>query len=602
MPDLLDIYAQPKAVAVRPISEGEVQMAGQVLFGPDGKPLPPRAFQGNLIDAGPGDPLVPRLPGVVPPREFQYPIGFNLIPGPRTEDTNRTRAFTILRALSYACPYPRIAINHRKNQIAAMHWDIVVKKDGKSKTLRDEYKEEIENIKSFFRKPNRLDNMAFAQWLKQAIEEILVTDALVFYLLPTRSGGLHSFVQIDGATIKPIIDEFGHIIAHQQILYGFPATGYLQFDAAGETMTPGTIVYQVFNPKVDSIYGTPPMEEILPIIQLGISRINYQVAWYTDGTTPDGFIEGPPGVEASKLREHQQLLDDLFSGNDRRRHKVRFLPSGSKFQQVTKGLNYNKDEEEMLISAVCGHFGVSRSIFVAQVNRATAETMRDEEQDVGFKPLKIFLKDFFDDIISGPLDAPELEFQWVDQPAGNEKEIAMARALSVGNAAWRTPNELRAEDGLDPLPSPEPSLPAAPSAPGVAAGAPAGTTTPAPKKPGAPGAAASPEQEEKLESMKAEIGQWRRFALSRLEKSRHTEPFDASRLPRSVITVIEAGLRKAETAEAIKALFEKADRLATQRDQFRRKLGEAVKRHFAVQRESVLRHAEKLLPRKDEAA
>ena len=77
-----------------------------------GRPLTSRDFR-SPIDAGPADPLPPRIPVTgYPPREHQYPLGFNLIPSPRTEG-GKTYTFAQLRAWGDMCPYLRLAVEYR---------------------------------------------------------------------------------------------------------------------------------------------------------------------------------------------------------------------------------------------------------------------------------------------------------------------------------------------------------------------------------------------------------------------------------------------------------------------------------------------------------
>jgi hypothetical protein len=599
---LEQLYRLPQpATKATPVSAGDLARVGALqLYGADGKLLPQTAFQATGIDAGPGTPLQPRYPAGKAPREFQYPIGWNYVVTPRGEDRTRMQSFAMLRMFALTCPYLRIAINYRKQQLAGMDWDIVVRDDPKSSKARDKYKAEIAEVKQFFEMPNAFDGVPFATWIKQAYEETSTTDALCMYKLQNRGGGLHSLVQIDGTTIKVLIDEYAHIVGYHQILYGYPVSGYSAWTAEREKadireFAPGDLVYLIMNPKVDNVYGTPPAEEILSLIQLGMSRISYQTTWYTSGTMPDGYIEAPEEWKTpDQLREGQDYLDDVFAGNDERRHTVRFLPFGSRFTQVTKGLNYSKDEEDALISAVCAYMGVPRSLFVSTVNRATGEMQRDEAQDTGFKPVKLFFRDFFThQIIEQMFGYDFLEFAWVDAAAGNEFEIAQAAALYV-NTGILTANEVRAQKGLEPLEQPEPvAAPPAGQAPPAPGEAPKPAGKPGDAEAGQDGVNQPDGQGTAEKALASELGEWRRFATKRIEKGRHRETFTTSVVPPVMKRVIETGLARARTVEDVNRLFTKAANIAAKRKQYERELKAVVLSSLKRQEKSLLAHAKK---------
>jgi hypothetical protein len=584
------------------------------LFGPDGKPLGFEAFH-SPIDGAPGAPLSPRFPDpTFPPREFQFSPGFNLMPTPRGEG-DATR-FPELRALAAACPYLRIAISHRKKQVRGMSWD-VAPLDAKTPSAKKEFQKDIDRVKAFIAKPNRIDGLRFGEFMQQATEEVYTTDALTFFKHPTLDGSeLHSLVQIDGATIKPVIDVYGHVVGFQQILYGYPTTQY----RTSPVMEPevvrdvdeleGRILYLVSTPVVDSVYGSPVAEEIRPVVDLAIRRWAKQLAWYTDGTVPEATMEYPaPTVEI--LQRAQAYFDELYRDADRAR--VRLLPPGANLQQM-KPFQYTKDEEEALISMICAFMGVPRSIFVAQVNKATAETQRDEAQDVGFKPLKTFHKDWLDDLIQNDLGCPELEFVWVDTISGSEWEMAQAQALYVSSGIMSI-DEVRAERGLDPLPEGTPAPDAV-----VHAGTPpaTGVVQPTPgAKPGeerpvqpgspaehdaaheleaAPPPAGAPKKKPEPAAQKAELAAWEKFARRRVEKGKHTAPFEILTLPKDIANAVVRGLAAADTDAGVRAVFVKAkEHLEHRRKSYEVSLAKLIAETLEKEKAGVLAHAKKRL-------
>lgn len=575
-------------------TQGNTQPA--ILFDADGKPLDFTAFR-SPIDGGPGAPLQPRFPDPnFAPREFQFSPGHNLIPQPRAD--GGLTPFTELRALVTVCPYLRIAINHRKKQVRGMEWD-VSPIDDKSPKAKKASQGDIDRVKKFLTKPNRIDNLRFGEFISQATEEVYTTDALTFYKLLAKDGKeLHSLVQIDGGTIKPIIDVFGHVVGYQQVLYGYPTTQYrtapvLEVIRDVDELA-GRIMYLVSVPKVDSVYGSAVAEEIRPVVDVAIRRWARQLSWYTEGTVPASIIEFPATTPA-QIAAAQAYFNERFS--DSQVNKMLVVPPGANVQQL-KPFQYTKEEEEAIISAICADMGTPRSLFVAQVNKATAETQRDEAQDVGFKPLKVFHKDWLDDLIQNDLGCPDLEFDWVDSMSGNEWEIAQSQSLYVSSGIM-TVDEIRAEKGLDPLPEeerPEAKMAAMQQALGKI---PPKDEKPGEEKPGKPGAFPPGKDEKKApaadeSAQKAEIAAWEKFARKRVEKGKHSAEFIVSALPRDVADAVVRGLKNASTDTDVRAVFAKAkEHLAARRKSYELQLTLAIAHALERQKGGVLDVARK---------
>jgi hypothetical protein len=592
------------------------------LYGWDGKPLGPAQLV-SPIDYGPGIPLPPRIP--LPnqaPRESQYPIGWNLIPTPRTE-SGKLYSFAQLRAWADTCSYFRLAVEYRKMQVRARSWEVVPVEDAKSPAARRKWQGEIDRVKLFLDQPNRIDGLRLSTWLGQAVEECLVTDALVFHKQLNRGGDLMALVQIDGATIKPLIDQWGHVVGYQQILYGYPSTQYRAPEV--EQYGAGELAYWIYKPRVNSLYGTSPLEEILPTILTAIKRTQTQLAWYTEGTVPDAFLEAPESWGPDQIAQYQTWLDNELSDTNSRR-KLRLIPGGSTYTQA-KPFAFSKEEEEAIASVVLAHMGVPKMILVSQVNRATAEVQAADSSDTGLAPLVRWIEENLTTIVQEDLGAPGLRVLCVDGLQG-QSEAETKRQVMLVQSGVLTTDEARAELGRDPLTEEgddsvgiDPALiqrafleagvitrdelratiglpPAkeggdqyitigafgitAPDAVGEAAEAPKPPPALAPfggqnAKPDADvapvadasGEAATADDEDgsgddvadEPPAAKAERAEWRRFASKRFAKRRHTAPFETTALAKVDADLIRKALAAARTQADVLAAFEKAKKL-----------------------------------------
>jgi hypothetical protein len=580
------------------------------ILGWDGRPVTYNDLH-SPIDMGPGDPLPPRIPVAgYPPREHQYPLGFNLIPTPRTEG-GKAYSFAQLRAWADTCSYFRLAVEYRKKQVRARRFEVVPVEDSKSSAARRKHQGEIDRVKGFLEKPNRVDGLGFSTWIGQAIEEALTVDALCFFKQWHFNGSL-SYVQVDGQTIKPVLDQWGHVVGYQQILYGMPTTRYSApvIDDYGK----GELAYWVYNPRVTGVYGTSAIEEILPIILTAIKRTQAHLGWYTDGNIPDAFLSSPEGWTADQIIKFQKFLDEELT-DPRQRRKARVLPHGSTYVQA-KPFSFSKEEEDAIAAIVLAYMGVPKHVLVSQVNRATAETQQEDAGDVGLTPLVRWLEENLTTVIQEDLGAAELKVICTDglqgqddaetdndvkliaakvltadevrakrglEPMAQEKTVAgridpqyLTRAIFEAGIVTR--NEIRRSVGLGDAPeggdqyvtvgafsaTPPEQIEAAPAGAKPAFGAPPQMGAPDATRDAVVAHAVGLLTEPDEPAAKAERAAWRRWALNRFAKGKHTEPFRCDHIGEHDAAPIRKALASARTREDVLAAFEKKAKALTE--------------------------------------
>ncbi len=161
---------------------------------------------------GPSQPLEPQAPQVAG-RQFDYPVGINLVQQPRSREA---MGFAELRALADSYDLLRLMIETRKDQIARLAWKIQPRLAATGPA-----DPRLAMLETFFRAPDRTHG--WADWLRMLLEDLLVIDAPALYRRKTIGGAPYAFEIIDGATIKRLIDDTGRTPAppdpaYQQIL------------------------------------------------------------------------------------------------------------------------------------------------------------------------------------------------------------------------------------------------------------------------------------------------------------------------------------------------------------------------------------------------
>ena len=405
---------------------------------------------------GPMEPL----PEVVPAnqrdsvvgRQFDFQVGFNTQTRPRTGEAI---TFDQMRALADNYDILRLVIETRKDQMEKLKWHIKPKDSKKKPDAR------CDDLAQFFRKPDM--EHGWSTWLRMLLEDLLVIDAPTLYRRPTVGGDLYSLEPIDGATIKRVLDEFGRTPlapepAYQQILKGVPAINY----------TRDELIYRPRNVRTHKVYGFSPVEQIIMTVNIALRRQANQLSYYTEGNVPNLLFSVPKEWNPDQIKQFQMWWDTVTQGQQK--HYGRFIPEGVAPVEI-KQPPLKDMYDEWLARVVCFCFSIEPTPFVAQVNRAVAETSRAQSLAEGLDPIKNWVKCLVDDVLEFDFGVTDLEFCWLDEEITTAKDKAEITAIYLREKVI-TPDEARIDNlGKDPL-TPEERDSAWPTPPPPMIGAP----------------------------------------------------------------------------------------------------------------------------------
>lgn len=345
---------------------------------------------------GPSNPIDPQAPRVaVEGRSFDYPVAYNVNIQPKSADAAAVN-FPQLRALADAYDILRLVIETRKDQIGRFGWQIVSDATGKEDA-------EAKRIAAIFKRPD--GQRDFSSWLRLLVEDLLVIDAPTVFV--NRHGRAPLFEVVDGATIKPLIDERGRrpdppMGAFQQILKGVPAITY----------TANEIVYAPRNQRSHKVYGYSPVEQILATINIGLRRTTQQLEHFRSGSVPEMLIGTPDTWNPDQIRMLQEIFDARMSGNLAARAGVTFIPGGTTIHDSKTDAILKNDFDEWIARIVCYAFSVPPAPFVREMNRATAESAAEQSKQEGLAPLLQWAKSLIDGLIADHLKVPGYSFRW----------------------------------------------------------------------------------------------------------------------------------------------------------------------------------------------
>lgn len=390
---------------------------------------------------GPLTPPNPIAPPEVAGRELDYPAGYNLNLQPRAYSKI---SFEDLRGLADGFDLLRTVIETRKDQMERLKWGIKPKLGPDGKPVCKPTDPRIKKVQKFFEKPS--SEHSWGTWLRMLLEDLLVIDAPSIWKKRTRGGQLFSLEPIDGGTIKRVIDDFGRTPqppypAYQQILKGLPAVNYTTKD----------LTYAPRNVRSHKIYGYSPVEQIIITVNIALRRQVFQLQYYTEGNVPEALIGTPDTWSPENIESFQKIWDSYFEGNTASRRHAKFVPGGvAKTFIPTKEPELKNVFDEWLARIVCFAFSIAPTAFIAQVNRATAQTAQQTAQEEGLAPLQLWVKHLIDAIIVEEYGYDDLEFAWADDQEVDPAQQSIV-LTTYAKAGVMSINEVREAIGLDPV-------------------------------------------------------------------------------------------------------------------------------------------------------
>jgi hypothetical protein len=398
---------------------------------------------------GPLNPLSPIAPPDVAGRRFDFPPGYNLVTRPRAYEPI---GFAELRGFADAYDLLRLVIETRKDQMERQRWRIrprAAKFKRRSATIDADMSARVAALENFLQKPDGVTR--WKTWLRSLLEDMFVIDAATLYCQRTRSGQLCALQQLDGSTIKRVIDDWGRTPqpyqdadgavvcppAYQQVLKGMPAVNYSARD----------IIYRPRNVRAHRVYGYSPVQQVLMTVNIALRRQLWQLDYFSEGSIPDALIGVPQGWTPDQIKQFQDYWDTEFAGDLAKRRRAKFVPgdTASKVHQ-TKEPEHKDDFDEWLARIICFAFSVPPQWATKVMNRATADNQSAQAEDEGLEPTKEWVKDLIDEIIAEEFASPDLELHWLDEDDGDPETVLEGR-LKLGAV---TLNEMRDSLGLDP--------------------------------------------------------------------------------------------------------------------------------------------------------
>ncbi len=381
----------------------------------------------------PGEPLRP-MPGVVPPdggpRQWSYPVGYNIAQRPRSTEMTSFEALRNLSAL-----FDGIQICER------VYFDIMGRLELRVRP-RDEllaegedersprWREPAARIEDFLSYPDRSQDLR--SWLVALVRDLLEIDAVGVYRRRTRGGGLYALELVAGESLKPLIDVWGRTPeppepAYQQFLYGVPGGWY----------TRDELDYLKESSRTESVYGLSRVERIILRVNQALRKQDFDLARFTDGTTPLSVISPSETLSwtPEDVRLFEQTFNGLLAGNDQQRVRARVLPPGSKFEQLV-GDDPLVAFDRFLLNCTVAAFGLTMDElgFTDTSNRSVGESQEAIVYRRAVSPVTNLVAGYLTRVVRSELDPRfTVSFGGIEEPSGfSARAEALAKLIPTG--------------------------------------------------------------------------------------------------------------------------------------------------------------------------
>lgn len=388
-------------------------------------------------------------PNVNVPREWDYPIGYNLNYVPQ-----RIELMAMLRGMRASWGVLATIVSTRQDQLLRIPWTIQRKDNPRRPSVA------VDEMKKFFKQPDGKNR--YSQWANKLLDDLLVIDAPCIFLPKDRAGRPLAAEILDGATIFPLIDDTGRrpdsIVewtdeglrylrrqpAFQQIIKGLPLVN----------LDESEIMYTPMRPRPNlPMFGYPATEQILVEASEAIRKTFYQLNFWQEGTIPDLVVTVPDTWTPRQIAMFQAHFDAMLSGNLRLKSKVRFLPGGMKPFDIknSSGDSLWSQRDETLIRLAAYAYSVSPTPFVKQVNRSVAQNAQESAEQEGLYPLMAFWKDnIMDVIVQEKFFYEDVEFIFLPRPERDAEKQATVHQIRLKQGMINR-NEARADLGYEPI-------------------------------------------------------------------------------------------------------------------------------------------------------
>lgn len=401
----------------------------------------------------PGTPYPPFSGDDEKPRVFDYQSGINLYMTPRAGYGQMP--FGQLKNFADTSDTVRIVIEAVKREIRSLEWDIQKMNAGDD----NDYSAEMEKLRAFWRLPDGVTE--FDGWCNAVLEDMLVYDAVSLWVDQDAAGNVLSVEQIDGSTIRPLLDQRGRTPRP-------PAPAYMQAIKGRnwQWFTADRLLYRPFNTSAASPYGKSPIEFLVLRINEALRRQFAATTYWDTTNVPEAFAFLPSDWTPEQIETFQNYIDALLAGNVEKLRRIKFLPSPGGGQPVYEFRRPDAASsnafDEFMLRMTCYAFGFlpSELGLVAGHGLGGKGFMEGQENSMyrfGIGPITQYLQNLITGIVQRQTKAP-LVWRFINIGPQEDKTASQTVLQTQLQNGVIDINVWRAKEGQPAIPNAKPFI------------------------------------------------------------------------------------------------------------------------------------------------
>lgn len=319
---------------------------------------------------------------------------------------------------------------------------------------------DMEDIEKLLKNPDSRNTMtkSWNSLIYKIGEDLIILDRAVLIKVRDTSGKIRHLMPVDGATIRPVVDEYGYN-------GDFP---YVQSTPNGKHiyLKGEDVIVMMMNPLTDSRffgYGLSPMETLYNVVLSDLFIDKGNIDYYRKGgSIPEGFISvEPPAskegqinvVDQEQLDAIQRQLQSIIMSDFTQIPIV----SGGKFSWTDfKGSRRDMQFQELadyVIRKICSVLQVSPQDvgLIDGIRQSDAEVQADLTKSKGLKTIMSVISEFITQEVIQEL-RPEGDLKlWYEEPEDKEADKNWGTQAKL-QAGYLSINEARQDEGRASVP------------------------------------------------------------------------------------------------------------------------------------------------------
>lgn len=346
-------------------------------------------------------------------------------------------------------PIARRAINCIKNPIASLDWKIVPA-DGLK--ITPDMKKRAAIATNCLRSPNPDDS--FRSLIEQVIEDTLTTAGAVEAQLSSDTEHPLWLYPVDGSSIRlyPLWDGKPNTPRYAQ---------YTGMSGKHVDLRNDELIYIRINPRTSTPFGLTPMETAFNLITAFVSSFTFAQNVAGNGV-PRGILDLGPDISTADVNAFRTYWQNDVEGQGRMPIFGAYAQHADKSSKPIDFIKLFKGDDaelrlkwqEWLVRLIAMAFGLSpqKLNLETSVNRATAEEMAEADDDGTIIPMAHLIAEHITrEAIGRKLGWYDLKFKWQGLDPDDDESRSKIHETYIGSDVM-TPNEVRSERGLPPLP------------------------------------------------------------------------------------------------------------------------------------------------------